>query len=168
MKKLNSDGFGLGVVLLLVVILGGAGFAGWSVYSSQQTKDNGKSSNTSQNNSPQTENSSQNETSSSTKKGTFKGVGTKTGSGSVSLERNADGAYVVRLDDDFVVQKGPALYVGFGNNGNVDHNTLFAELKSFDGKQEYVVPSSVNVEKYTDVIIYCKEFSVAFSVAALN
>jgi hypothetical protein len=100
--------------------------------------------------------------------GTFKYAPPKTGSGNVSLIKNADNTVTLRLEDDFLVQEGPALYVGFANGGTIAQETLFAELKAFKGKQEYTVPQSINLDSYDQVMIYCKEFAVPFSIATLN
>lgn len=100
--------------------------------------------------------------------GTFVGVPPKTGAGSVTLSKGSDGSYIVEMDDNFSVQEGPDLYVSFGNDGTVDHDTLFSKLESFNGAQAHKVPGNIDVAKYSQVIIYCKEFSVVFSVADLT
>lgn len=101
-------------------------------------------------------------------RGTFVGAAPKTGSGSVVMAKTAENKYVLRLQDDFMVQDGPDLYVGFGDNDTVDASTLFAELKAFEGAQEYDIPDTVDPLKYSQVFIYCKEFSVTFSAAVLR
>lgn len=102
------------------------------------------------------------------RRGAFAGAAPKTGSGSVTLVINSDGKQVLRLEDDFKVQDGPDLYVAFGNNGTVDQATLFSKLNATEGKQEYEVPATIDPAKYGQVIIYCKEFAVNFSVASLS
>lgn len=103
-----------------------------------------------------------------TKTGTFSGVGSKTGSGSVTLTKKADGTYTVNLGDDFEVQQGPDLFVSFANDGAYEEGTAFAELKSLTGAQEYAVPSNINPENYAQVMIWCREFNAPFTVATLQ
>lgn len=160
----NQQGFGVMLVVIVIAVLA-VGGVGWYVWQAQD-KDTASKTQPSQNQSSQTTQAS--ETPKIEKMGIFTGKPPKTGSGSVSLIKNTDDTYTVRLEDDFKVQNGPALFVGFGNNGSVDHDTLFAELKAFDSKQEYMVPDTIDVAKFSQVIIYCKEFSVAFSVADLQ
>lgn len=132
-----------------------------------QTRDSNESPSTQSSNTPEA--SSNNEpTTTADRAGTFSGVAPKSGVGSVTLAQNAEGNYVVRLGNDFTVQEGPDLYVSFGNNDEVDHETLFSTLNTFSGAQEYIVPDTIDVSKYDQVIIYCKEFSVVFSVAPLQ
>lgn len=169
----NENGFSAWLILILIIVVAVVGSAGWLVRNSQNVEDARQSVSTE----PEVSNNDANKSETDigtedntivAKKGVFMGVAPKTGSGSISLARNADGSYAVRLEDDFKVQNGPALYVSFANNGQVDHNTLFAELKAFDGKQEYYVPSNIDVSRYGQVMIYCKEFSVVFSIADLH
>lgn len=102
------------------------------------------------------------------KQGVFAGVSPKVGSGTVTLVKNVDDTYTVRLADDFTVQEGPDLYLGFGNDGQVAQEALFTTLESFSGVQEYAVPSDVDVNQYAQLIVYCKEFSAVFAVADLE
>lgn len=104
----------------------------------------------------------------SARQGTFMGVAPKTGSGTATLSRGSNGAYTVQLGDDFTVQEGPDLYVGFGNNGKIDRDTLLGELSAFTGWQAYAVPHTIDVSKYSQVFIYCKKFSAVFAVASLQ
>lgn len=102
------------------------------------------------------------------KRGMFSGVAPKAGSGSVMLTENPKGRHTLELGEDFKVQEGPDLYVGFGNSGEVDKETLFSTLDKFNGTQNYTVPENIDVTKYAQAFIYCKEFSVVFAVAPLQ
>lgn len=161
-QRLNGKGFsvigGLFIVLVISLVVG----VGWQVWQAQDEDSPADPQELSQ--TVETEQSDQ----SVERTGTFSGVGAKTGSGSVSLLKVSDIAYSVRLEDDFSVQNGPDLFVGFGNDGEVDKDTLFTELTAFDGEQEYPVPSNIDVASYSQVFIYCKEFTVVFSVAELQ
>lgn len=99
--------------------------------------------------------------------GTFASVGEKTGSGSVQIVTE-NGTSRVELGDDFAVQQGPDLYIGFGNDGVVDVATLITPLKATSGAQTYDLPKSINVADYKQIFIYCKEFSTVFSAADLT
>src|SRR5688572_26824977 len=89
----------LGLVLVLALVGGG-----WYVW--QSRAENSESS-------PQNATTQENSTPKTIKSGTFAGVSPKTGSGSVKLIKNVDGSYTIELGEDFVVQNGPALFVGF-------------------------------------------------------
>lgn len=160
----NNRGFSLTrvlLVILLMALIATAGVVLWQMQDDEEfpAKNTTKTSNSESSDMPDTVVG---------KKGTFSGVASKTGSGSVTLTQNAEGANVVQLGDDFAVQEGPDLFVSFGNEGEVDQDTLFSTLDAFSGKQEYTVPENIDVTKYSQVIIYCKEFSVVFSVASLQ
>lgn len=163
-KKSGNKGYATEPLLIIIVLVAIA-VAGWYVWQLQKSGDANRNTTTSESSESSGEERREPAVELS---GTFSGVANKTGSGSVSLVKNSDDSYTVRLEEDFKVQNGPALYVSFGNNGDVDHDTLFAELESFEGRQEYNVPSTIDVSKFKQVIIYCKEFSVAFSIADLQ
>jgi hypothetical protein len=99
----------------------------------------------------------------------------KTGKGTATLYRLADGKRVLRLTD-FAVDNGPDLYVRLiaakdaKNTASVaktDHVEL-GKLKGNKGSQNYDVPASVDLSKYRAVSIWCNRFSVNFATAPLN
>lgn len=159
-KKMRAGIGAIEIVVIIAILVAIAGIA-WYVFQGQAS--------TSQSDSETSSSSiSVSPTPTVEKAGTFTGVAPKTGSGSVSLVKKVDGSYVVQLEDDFIVQEGPALFVGFANDGQVVESTLFTELNSFTGKQEYAVPASIDPTQYSQVMIWCKEFQTAFSVATLQ
>lgn len=165
-KKARGSRFSPVVTFLSFIVIGAVVLAtGWYMLRRDDNSKDQANSSSSQN-SEQTQSTDANKPSEKT--GTFTGVPPKTGSGTVTLIQNLNNGNIVRLESDFKVQNGPDLYVAFGNNGTVDHDTLFAELKAIEGNQEYQVPDTIDLTKYTQVFIYCKEFSVAFSVATLQ
>jgi hypothetical protein len=97
------------------------------------------------------------------------------GAGEVSLHRLADGSHVLRFED-FEVTNGPDLKVivspgrSFANHGELDAAgwVELEALKGNVGNQNYVLPSSVDIDELGSVIIWCKAFSVIFSVASLE
>lgn len=97
------------------------------------------------------------------------------GSGEVSLYRLADGSHVLRFEN-FEVTNGPDLKVIVSSGRSfADHDELDAAgwteleaLKGNIGDQNYVLPADVDVDDLGSVIIWCKAFSVIFSVASLD
>lgn len=93
------------------------------------------------------------------------------GSGDAKIIKNRDN-YLLRLEN-FEVTNGPDLYVVLSPDGNpTDHDSLgdyadLGRLKGNVGNQNYSL-DGIDVSKYKSVVIYCKAFSVIFSVATLN
>ncbi len=98
-----------------------------------------------------------------------------TGSGTAQLLKNLDGSYVVRLEQ-FQTENGPKLEVYLSaavkpsSSAVVSSNAFvnLGDLKSTNGSQNYVVPSSVDISKFNSVVIWCSTFSVNFASAALE
>lgn len=96
------------------------------------------------------------------------------GSGKAAIYRAPDGSHLVRLED-FKVTNGPDLHVLLSAHTDpMDRNELkndgfhdLGKLKGNIGSQNYTVPEGVDVAAQMSVVIYCKPFSVIFSVAPL-
>jgi hypothetical protein len=98
------------------------------------------------------------------------------GKGTVTLYRQADGATLVHLGDDFEVGPGPRFHVylveaapiddarGFETSGQLD----LGRLRAFKGSQVYAVPPGTDLGRYRSVVIWCKEFGVLISPATLG
>jgi len=96
------------------------------------------------------------------------------GSGQAIIYRAPDGSHLLRLEN-LDVTNGPRLHVllavhedpmevsDIKDNGYHD----LGRLKGNIGNQNYEVPDDVDVDAQMSVIIYCKPFSVIFSVAPL-
>jgi hypothetical protein len=84
----------------------------------------------------------------------------------VSLVKTAKGIRVV-LDPDFKFDGAPDPKLGFGKNGYIK-STQFSKLKSNSGKQSYEIPSTIDSAGYTEVWVWCQEFSVPLGVAILK
>ena len=94
------------------------------------------------------------------------------GSGQAIIYRAPDGSHLLRLEN-LNVTNGPRLHVLLAvhedpmevseikDNGYHD----LGRLKGNIGNQNYEIPADVNVDSQMSVIIYCKPFSVIFSVA---
>ncbi len=97
------------------------------------------------------------------------------GSGDVNLYRLPSGDAVLRFED-LSVTNGPDLHVLVsthpdpmtkGELRDAGYSTL-GKLKGNRGDQNYEVPSSVDPDTISSVIIYCMPFHVIFSVAPLS
>ena len=97
------------------------------------------------------------------------------GSGEATIYRGPDGSHVLRFED-LDVTNGPDLRViltPFANpevprDFKVSGYIELGRLKGNRGNQNYLIPNDVDVSIYRSVIIYCKPFSVIFSVASLQ
>jgi hypothetical protein len=83
---------------------------------------------------------------------------------------------LVHLDGDFEVGPGPKYHVYLVPERNVVPSTNVARtmfvdlgrLKAFKGSQNYAVPAGVDLRKYGSVVIWCEQFGVLISPAALK
>ena len=83
---------------------------------------------------------------------------------------------LVHLDRDFEVGPGPKFHVYLVPEKDVVPSTNVARtmfvdlgrLKAFKGSQNYPVPAGVDLRKYGSVVIWCEQFGVLISPAALN
>ena len=82
---------------------------------------------------------------------------------------------LVRLEDDFEVGPGPKFHVYLVPEADVKpganvEETMFVDLgrlKAFTGSQNYRVPTGVNPRDYQSVVIWCEQFNVLISPAAI-
>jgi len=96
------------------------------------------------------------------------------GEGTAAIYRQPDGGFVLRLDP-FQVTNGPDLYVYLSRYpAPTDSAQLHqagavevARLKGNIGSQNYELPANVDLSQFRSVVIYCKQFNVVFSTAAL-
>lgn len=103
--------------------------------------------------------------------GEFTGVA-HDASGTAAFVRLADGGAKLtftELDTD----NGPDLrvYLVAGpveNDGDVDDFQDLGALKGNRGTQQYAVPSDVDLDRYSTVVIWCRAFSIAFATAELE
>lgn len=97
------------------------------------------------------------------------------GSGQATIYRGPDGSLLLRLED-LDVTNGPDLHVLLsphpdpGNSGEVKTPGYvdLGKLKGNRGNQNYPILDDIDVAAQGSVIIYCKPFSVVFSVASLQ
>ncbi len=83
---------------------------------------------------------------------------------------------VLHLEPDFEVGPGPKYHVYLVPEKSVLPSTNVARtmfvdlgrLKAFKGSQNYEVPAGVDVAKFDSVVIWCEQFGVLISPAALK
>ncbi|MGH9923332.1 MAG: DM13 domain-containing protein, partial [Nitrososphaerales archaeon] len=76
---------------------------------------------------------------------------------------------ILRLEN-FKSTNGPDLYVYLSKDSRriSDGYIELATLKGNIGNQNYDIPDDVNLEEYSHVLIWCKQFSVLFGYADLK
>lgn len=92
-------------------------------------------------------------------------------SGSVSVKKDG-GKTTVVLKDDYVFDPSknpPDIKIGFGNGetyakGSKIHNALTVKK----GSASFAVPASIDTDKYSELYIYCEQFTVILAVAPLK
>jgi hypothetical protein len=97
------------------------------------------------------------------------------GQGKATIYMLPDGKRVLRFEE-FRVTNGPDLYVYLaGHAAPRDSRQLHAgavhevaRLKGNAGDQNYELPDGLDLAAFKSVVIYCKQFSVVFSTAALS
>lgn len=85
-------------------------------------------------------------------------------------------AHYLTFDDDFDTKKAPDLKIFLSkleaSKVNDDNALLgsvrIAELKSYEGKQSFLIPKSINLTSYKTLLIHCEQYGVLWSVAKLN
>ncbi|MGH8807868.1 MAG: DM13 domain-containing protein [Noviherbaspirillum sp.] len=93
------------------------------------------------------------------------------GKGNLSVYRN-----LIHLESNFEVGPGPKFHVYLVPDANVTPSTEVAKtmfidlgrLKAFKGSQNYPVPEGVRLADYKSVVIWCEQFGVLISPAALQ
>lgn len=78
--------------------------------------------------------------------------------------------------EDFETDNGPDLFVYLSRGVSADSPeeafdddfVNLGALKGNVGNQNYEVPAEVDIEEYSTVVIWCRQFSVAFGAAALT
>ncbi|MFQ5973712.1 MAG: DM13 domain-containing protein [Alphaproteobacteria bacterium] len=97
------------------------------------------------------------------------------GRGGVTVYEDQGGEQLVHLEMDFEVGPGPAFHVYLVDHpevrarGHVNDSKFvdLGRLKAFKGSQTYTVPHGLSALDYASVVIWCKEFGVLISPAAI-
>jgi hypothetical protein len=84
--------------------------------------------------------------------------------------------YYLLFDEDFDTKKAPDLKIFLSpleaskitaDNAMKD-SVKIADLKSYERKQRFAIPKSVNLSAYNTLLIHCQEYGVLWSVAKLR
>jgi len=83
---------------------------------------------------------------------------------------------LLHLENDFEVGPGPKFHVYLVPEQNVVPSTNVARtmyvdlgrLKAFKGSQNYPIPAGIDLARYPNVVIWCEQFGVLISPAALK
>jgi len=99
--------------------------------------------------------------------GSFTGRSKHVTSGDVSIVKTATG-YDLVLADNFFLDGAPDPVIGFGNNDKYDTATTFTKLEKKTGGQRYSLPEGFALNAYSQVFVWCGDFSVPLGVANLT
>ena len=99
-------------------------------------------------------------------RGTFSGAQGHDAAGTVEILRE-DGRTTIRFGSDFFLDGAPDPKIGFGRNRFVD-GTIISELKTLKGRQDYVVPASIDVSEFNEIWLWCERFGVPLGVAKVR
>lgn len=98
--------------------------------------------------------------------GEFSGLSDHVTTGDVTIRK--DGAsYIVVLEANFSLDGAPDPTLGFGN-GDFIAETQFSALNSKTGKQVYTLPAGLDPADFSQIYVWCEQFSVPLGVATLN
>lgn len=83
---------------------------------------------------------------------------------------------LVHLETDFEVGPGPKFHVYLVPDADITPSTrvqdsMFVDLgrlKAFTGSQNYPIPDGVDLDEFKSVVIWCEQFDVLISPAALK
>ena len=91
------------------------------------------------------------------------------GSGTATIIETMPGHHILRLQD-FSVLNGPDLFVYLSPDaaGYTDGALELGRLKATDGSFNYDLPAGTDPSDFASAIIWCKQFSHLFAVAALS
>ena len=99
--------------------------------------------------------------------GQFSGRSDHITTGIVTLEKTASG-YQLRLSSDFELDGAPDPVVAIGNGETFQVSNKLGPLKNRTGEQVYQLPASFTPGQFSQVYVWCEEFSVPLGVADLN
>lgn len=99
--------------------------------------------------------------------GTFVGVGDgiHDAQGAATVLEDG-GSRVLRLED-FRSTNGPDLYVYLAADTGASDYVNLGALKANSGNQNYEIPDGTDLERYDNVLIWCKAFGVLFGSARI-
>jgi hypothetical protein len=99
--------------------------------------------------------------------GEFTGASNHVTTGTVEVVKTDDG-YEIHLKDNFTFDGAPDPRIGFGKDGKFVDATDFEPLASNAGAQVYKVPAGIDPGAFTDVFVWCRQYTVPLGAAKLN
>lgn len=99
--------------------------------------------------------------------GSFSGRSDHITTGQVSLEKTAAG-YQLRFSADFELDGAPDPIVAIGNGETYVAANKLGALKNRTGAQVYTLPASFTPGQFSQVYVWCEQFSVPLGVADLT
>ncbi|MEM1400291.1 MAG: DM13 domain-containing protein [Pseudomonadota bacterium] len=99
------------------------------------------------------------------KSGSFEGRSNHIAMGTVTLQ-SISGSWVLVLEDDFNFDGAPDPRLAFGD-GDYVPSTLFTPLRANSGIQDYLIPDHIDPSTYSQVWLWCEQFSVPLGVAEI-
>lgn len=105
------------------------------------------------------------------RKGTLSGRKGYNVVGTVQVKK-VGGKTIVALKDDYVFDPNknpPDIKIGFGNGETYSKGSKIHEkLEIKQGAAEFEVPAGINTDDFSELYIYCEQFTVILAVAPLN
>ncbi|MEP6343630.1 MAG: DM13 domain-containing protein [Maricaulaceae bacterium] len=99
-------------------------------------------------------------------KGSFSGRSDHITTGQVTLEKTASG-YQLRFATNFSLDGAPDPVVAIGNDETYSVANKLGVLKNKTGAQVYQLPASFTPGQFSQVYVWCEQFSVPLGVADL-
>ena len=99
--------------------------------------------------------------------GTFSGRSDHITTGTAKLVKTENG-YIIELSNDFELDGAPDPIVAVGNNETYSAENKLGALKNRTGGQSYALPDAVAAQQFSQVYIWCEQFSVPLGVATLE
>ncbi len=118
---------------------------------------------------PGQEDDAMKQTSTPSAEGQLTGAENHQASGTVHI-LDAEGKRQVHFTPDFSVERGPDVYVTLANGTKPVEgaSVVVAKLTRFSGEQSFELPATVELGKYSHLVLWCKKYSVAMAVAKLT
>jgi hypothetical protein len=94
-------------------------------------------------------------------------------SGNVQFKVDAQQRHVLMLDPNFKTDPGPDLYVILHRAAkpqtyNARDYVILGRLQKVNGQQQYAIPSTIKLNEYQSVVIWCRQFNATFGYAPLT
>lgn len=99
--------------------------------------------------------------------GNFSGRSDHITTGLVSLEKTAAG-YQLRFAEDFSLDGAPDPIVAIGNDETYVAANKIGALQNITGAQVYQLPASFTPGQFSEVYVWCEQFSVPLGIAQLT